>query len=319
MEEIMKKQAEEEQDDLFQIALDYLLSEGGYGSGKMCAEFVGIKPAYLSQIRHGVKRGSPEIREKIVDSFMMAGMDYETFKELGRWLLDSEDPDYFINYLGQTSELDDQINLKLHFIFNFDGTVSLSRKNKLAADLGRVLLERELLSKGFKDGHLQIGLEEDYNEMLNSVLDNDILDAEKRYNEFTNVPKYKAKLSGGPGSFEISDQVEANMMFKTDFLSRKGQVDKMSLFEVAGESMQPFIYHGDVVLVDRSVNTANQIVDGKVYAFRDDGTVLIKRLSRQGKMIIASSENHQMNPPYHVDLESFHLIGRVVWVGHEVR
>lgn len=137
--------------------------------------------------------------------------------------------------------------------------------------------------------------------------------------EFAIVPKYKAKLSGGPGSLETSDQIEANLMFRTEFLLRKGQVDKMALFEVTGESMQPFIYHGDVVLVDTSVNDIEQIIAGKTYAFRENGTVLIKRLSVQGGAIIASSENHQMNPPYHLDTESFYLIGRVVWVGHEVR
>ncbi len=136
--------------------------------------------------------------------------------------------------------------------------------------------------------------------------------------EFIAVPKYTAKLSGGPGSFETSDQIDANLMFKRKFLERKGQIDKMALFEVTGESMQPFIYHGDVVLVDMSVSTPEQIVDGKAYAFREDQTVKIKRLSRQGGTIIASSENHMMYLPYHVDLEEFQIIGRVIWVGHEV-
>jgi len=137
--------------------------------------------------------------------------------------------------------------------------------------------------------------------------------------QFATVPKYRAKLSGGHGSTETSDQIETNLMFRRSFLKRKGQPDKMALFEVTGESMQPFIYHGDVVLVDMSVNDIEQIVDGKAYAFREDHTVKVKRLSRQGHNIIASSENHMMNPPYHVEKEDFQLIGRVVWVGHEVR
>ncbi len=137
--------------------------------------------------------------------------------------------------------------------------------------------------------------------------------------DFTAVPKYKARLSGGPGSLEDSDQIEANMMFRTEFLKKKGPVNKMALFEVSGDSMVPFIHHGDVVLVDRSHDTSKQIVDGKAYAFQENGTVKVKRLSRQGDKIIASSDNHMMHPPYHVDLDMFHLIGKVIWVGHEVK
>jgi len=137
--------------------------------------------------------------------------------------------------------------------------------------------------------------------------------------DFSSVPKYKAVLSGGPGSFEDSDQIEANMMFRTEFLQQKGPINQMALFEVSGDSMAPFIHHSDVVLVDRSTKNPKEIVDGKTYAFQENGTVKVKRLSKQGSAIISSSDNHMMYPPYHIDLDMFHLIGKVLWVGHEVK
>lgn len=136
--------------------------------------------------------------------------------------------------------------------------------------------------------------------------------------EFTAVPKYKAKLSGGNGSLVTEDQIDANLIFRTEFLQKKGQVNQMALFEVTGESMVPFIHDKDVVLVDMSINTHEQIIDGKAFAYREGDTIKIKRLSRQGKNIIASSENFAIYPPYVIEAENFQLIGRVVWVGHEV-
>ncbi|WP_319548089.1 S24 family peptidase [Desulfogranum marinum] len=136
--------------------------------------------------------------------------------------------------------------------------------------------------------------------------------------EFTLVPKYKAKLSGGHGSFEISDQIEANLSFRTEFIRRKGNPKDMALFEIIGDSMEPFIYDGDVVLVDMSKKTLEDIVDGKAYAFREDHTVKVKRLSRQGNRLIATSENVMKYPPYEIIIEEFFLIGKVVWLGHEV-
>lgn len=134
--------------------------------------------------------------------------------------------------------------------------------------------------------------------------------------EFIAVPKYKARLSGGHGSLLDSDMIEANLMFRRDFLARRGDPSNMALFEVIGDSMEPFIYHGDVVLVDRS---QSDIIDGKAYAFREDNTVKVKRLSRQGKIVIAASENARLYQPYPVDTDSFTLIGRVIWIGHEVK
>jgi len=137
--------------------------------------------------------------------------------------------------------------------------------------------------------------------------------------EFTFIPKYKARLSGGHGSFETSDQIEVNLAFRTEFVKSKGNPKKMALFEIMGDSMEPFLYDRDVILVDLQQNDPRMIVDGKAYAFREDNTIKVKRLSVQGRTLMATSENSQKYPPYEIFHEQFQLIGRVIWVGHEVR
>ncbi len=138
------------------------------------------------------------------------------------------------------------------------------------------------------------------------------------YDEFVIIPKYKTRLSGGHGSLETSDQVDANVVFRTEFIRRKGSNGNFALFSVVGPSMEPFIFDGDVVLVDLTANDPMEIIDGKAYAFREDDTVKVKRLSRQGGRLIATSENSRHYPPYEVDLSNFTLFGKVVWTGHEV-
>lgn len=137
--------------------------------------------------------------------------------------------------------------------------------------------------------------------------------------EFTLIPKYRARLSGGHGSYQDSDRIEASYSFRTEFLQKKGNPSNMALFEVDGESMEPFMYHGDVVLVDMSLNDIHNIGQGKAYAFREDSRVVVKRLLWQGKKLIAKSEN-QAYGEYEIDTQDdFSLIGKIIWVGHEVK
>ncbi len=136
-------------------------------------------------------------------------------------------------------------------------------------------------------------------------------------NAFCLVPKYKARLSGGHGSFEVSDQVEANLAFRKDWISRKS-ANGLALFEVIGDSMAPFIQEGDIVMVDLADNDPQMIVDGKTYAIREDNTVKIKRLVRQGGKLLIRSQDQTLYPDYEAGGD-VHLIGRVIWVGHEVK
>ncbi len=177
----------------------------------------------------------------------------------------------------------------------------------------------------------------DYESLLslgNMILSNDpeledaILQFENKYRisgparhaSFVLIPKYKARLSGGPGSLETSDQIEGNFAFRKDWISKKGGGNSLALFEVKGDSMLPVIADGDVVLVNMAQNDIHDITDGKIYAFREDHTVKVKRLVWQNNKLWALSDNLFIPgyEKYEVDSDAFHLIGKVVWVGHEV-
>jgi len=139
--------------------------------------------------------------------------------------------------------------------------------------------------------------------------------------DFTLVPKYKVRLSGGPGNYVLEEDIEHHLAFKTTWLKRRCSGNGCGLFTVTGDSMAPHITEGDIVLVDMSKNEPQDIVDGKIYAFGEWDTVKIKKLIRQGPKIMAHSENTIAMVPsmIEVDLEQFRLIGKIVWVGHEVK
>lgn len=131
------------------------------------------------------------------------------------------------------------------------------------------------------------------------------------------VPKVRARLSAGGGSFETGGEVEDYYSFRRDWLRRKGQPGKMVLMDVVGNSMEPEIRHGDMALIDQS-QTA--IVAYAIYAVGVEDTVLIKRLEKRPGALALISDNRDYAPIVLAGdaLDSLRIIGRVLWLGREL-
>lgn len=83
--------------------------------------------------------------------------------------------------------------------------------------------------------------------------------------------------------------------------------------------MVPVIQDGDVVLVDMGQNDLREVREGKIYAFSEGELIRVKRLIYKGSgELWAISDNKQTSPDSPIDMATFALIGRVIWVGHEV-
>ena len=134
---------------------------------------------------------------------------------------------------------------------------------------------------------------------------------------FDLVPKYKSRLSGFRGELKDSDMAEANFAFRKDWILRKGS-NGLAMFEVYDDSMAPFISGGDIVLVDLSENDIEAVIDGKAYVICEEGTVKVRRLARQGGKLIIRSQDRENFPDYEAG-DNFSVIGRVIWVGHEIK
>lgn len=129
--------------------------------------------------------------------------------------------------------------------------------------------------------------------------------------EFVPIARVRLKLQAGVTGFAI-EQAEGNgppIFFRRDFLNAKGwRPDRLLALKVAGDSMEPALYDGDLVVV----NTAEtEPKDGEVFAVNYEGETVIKRLRRDAGQWWLDSDN----PRYRSKLCDEHavLIGRVVY------
>ncbi len=134
------------------------------------------------------------------------------------------------------------------------------------------------------------------------------------------VPLVEARLSAGTGSFETGGEAERRYAFRADFLSRKGQPSKMVLMRVDGDSMEPDIKHGDVVLIDQSQTTPRA---GAMFAVSVEDLVYIKMVDAlPGKIILKSSNSGYGPLEYDArgDLaDGIRIVGKAIWLGRELR
>lgn len=136
--------------------------------------------------------------------------------------------------------------------------------------------------------------------------------------EFSYVPKVRARLSAGGGSLVVDEAIETYYAFRHAWLKRKGQISQMRLMRVSGDSMEPTLRDEDVVLIDLS---QTETYTGKIYAVGIDEEIVVKRLDKKPGMLVLVSDNRQFYPPLEVALDessNVRVLGRVIWMAREV-
>jgi len=143
---------------------------------------------------------------------------------------------------------------------------------------------------------------------------------------FVSVPRYDIQVSAGGGTFEQSEQIVDYFKFKKSWLSKRG-LDPMHLtmVEVTGDSMEPLLTSGDVVLVDHS---DTKLKTGQAYVLRIYHELLVKYIdlvhyAQENKMKIKVRSVNPAYEPWTVDTWLFDgaedhikIIGRVVASSH---
>ena len=114
------------------------------------------------------------------------------------------------------------------------------------------------------------------------------------------------------------DYSTKDMCFWLDIERRPARKDRC-LISMEGDSMEPTLRTGDILLVDRRDVTAQR--EG-IYILRADNALLVKRLQRfPGHRIKVSSDNPAYQP-FELDLkqqtDEFAIIGRVVGIGRRM-
>ena len=138
--------------------------------------------------------------------------------------------------------------------------------------------------------------------------------------DYALIPQFKARASCGDGYLNDHVEVTEGLVFKRDWLRRmNSKPENLYVIYAHGDSMEPYIFEGDVVLFDTSQTEPK---DKQVYVIRrPDGGTSIKRLIQQlsGTWLIRSdSPDKAENPDEPVSDTSIHsmpILGRVIWRG----
>lgn len=125
------------------------------------------------------------------------------------------------------------------------------------------------------------------------------------------VPRLDVAASAGPGAVVGNEAVLGLDVVPVELARalalREG---KASVVTVAGDSMAPGLQDGDRLLVDEASRAPDAA--GGIYVIRIDGGLLVKRVRRIGRRLVATSDNPDAPP---LPKGEIAVIGRAVWQG----
>ncbi|MBZ6379252.1 peptidase S24 [Pacificimonas flava] len=127
--------------------------------------------------------------------------------------------------------------------------------------------------------------------------------------------------AGAGATLADREDAETALAFRREWIGRLGvsKPDDLSVIRVQGDSMLPTLGDGDPILVDRG-DTAERLRDG-IYVMRSEETLIVKRVTRSpaSHMVRVTSDNPVYPDIGDCDPADIDLIGRVVWVGRQLR
>jgi len=136
------------------------------------------------------------------------------------------------------------------------------------------------------------------------------------YSDFTRddlafIPVFDIEAAAGAGSY-AGDIVQIVGLEKMWLRKEYGATDSLEGIRVSGDSMEPTLFDGDVVLVDRN----DAMPKDGVYVLRIEDNLFVKRLSRLPNNKIEVISDNPSYSKYAIDLKkpptNFQVIGRVL-------
>jgi len=135
-------------------------------------------------------------------------------------------------------------------------------------------------------------------------------------------PLYTAPQPGqGCNTKNTSEPVRPALQFDPQWVegSLKTNPESLTLLTLTGDSMEPTLKPGDLLLVDRSKQT---LKDGLLYAFQVGDNFLVKRIELQldGSYKLQCDNPKYTEQSYHPDQPDANpvILGRLIWFGREL-
>lgn len=124
----------------------------------------------------------------------------------------------------------------------------------------------------------------------------------------------EVRLAAGTGEVVFEESAEVSIAVAADALASWARRDRLTCVRAAGDSMEPTIHDGDLVVVDAG---RSEPLDGQLFAVRTAAGLVIKRLRRSRGRWLLTSDNRSPGP--RPVAEDDRLVGQVAWCGPRSR
>lgn len=137
---------------------------------------------------------------------------------------------------------------------------------------------------------------------------------------FVQIPRYSVSAEAGNSGSFVSDPLDITYYaFSLQWIKRRGLDPKeLQIIEVRGDSMEPKLWEGDLILIDRSQIDPK---DGKAFVVRVWDEFVVKHVQIIGESAISLLSANTVYPPRELNLplddRDFQIIGQVVASMHE--
>ncbi|NQZ05572.1 MAG: helix-turn-helix transcriptional regulator [Algicola sp.] len=131
------------------------------------------------------------------------------------------------------------------------------------------------------------------------------------------APLFDVQASAGGGAPVLSEDISNNFAFNKQWLSSQLRVssDNIAFVTVSGDSMEPTLDDGDLILVDMSQQQVNH--EG-IFLLQTDNGLFTKRLKQTrdgGLQVISDNPEHSNWLISATADEQNRVVGKVVWCG----
>lgn len=140
-----------------------------------------------------------------------------------------------------------------------------------------------------------------------------------RKSELVIAPKFDVEASAGFGQVGFSEDISEHFGFSKQWLSSHLGVhsEQLAFVSVRGDSMQPTLEDGDMILIDMSQKQAHK---EDVYLLHTEDGLMTKRLKPIKNSIKVISDNADY-PSWEIsaaNAEQTGIVGKVVWFGRDI-
>ena len=157
------------------------------------------------------------------------------------------------------------------------------------------------------------------------VPDEKLVDGKLVYKEpipsdFRLIPRLDVQAAAGAGALVEHENHREMVAFRADWLRRRG-INPLfaNVLTARGDSMEPTIRDGDILLGDTSIDS---VIDNAIYVVVFDGRTLVKRVQlRRDGSVVLKSDNKDIFDDEAVpaaEVHSLNVAGRVMWYGRSI-